>query len=130
MHAWNQSKLSSIQVVVVTDAFLCGMDRPNVHGVIFAGGSRTLIYFFQGSGHAGRDGREARVVSLYHSQLSTYSTDSSAWRSEFLKLYGDFSEWVAERRCRRTLLEQNMGSVSPVSCSKRYESDPLSAFGG
>jgi ATP-dependent DNA helicase RecQ len=54
-----------LQLVVATNAFGMGIDRPDLHFVIHYAMPGTLEAYYQQAGRAGRDGLPARCVLLY-----------------------------------------------------------------
>lgn len=61
--AW---KNGSIQVIVSTNAFGMGIDKPDVRFVVHLDIPETLEAYFQEAGRAGRDGEDAYAVMLYN----------------------------------------------------------------
>jgi hypothetical protein len=66
VRAWEETNSRKLTVMVATDGFCTGTDSPDVRTVIIAGGSRSVVEFWQAAGRAGRDGKVAYVNVLYH----------------------------------------------------------------
>ena len=56
----------SVRVIVATNAFGMGIDKPNVKLVIHTDLPDSIEAYFQEAGRAGRDGQEAEAVMLYN----------------------------------------------------------------
>ncbi len=66
--AWKQDKLP---IIVCTNAFGMGIDKPNVRLVIHLDLPDSLEAYFQEAGRAGRDEKDAFAVLLYNEQDKT-----------------------------------------------------------
>lgn len=63
--AWIRNQ---IRVIVCTNAFGMGIDKPDVRTVVHLDLPDNLEAYFQEAGRAGRDGKKAYAVLLYHEQ--------------------------------------------------------------
>lgn len=63
--SWIQSK---VRVMVATNAFGMGIDKPDVRTVIHMDLPDSLEAYYQEAGRAGRDEKKAYAVALYHPQ--------------------------------------------------------------
>ncbi len=63
--AWIESK---VRVMVATNAFGMGIDKPDVRTVIHLDLPDSLEAYYQEAGRAGRDEKKAYAVALYHPQ--------------------------------------------------------------
>jgi ATP-dependent DNA helicase RecQ len=70
--AWIENKT---RVIVATNAFGMGIDKPDVRTVVHLDLPDTLEAYYQEAGRAGRDEKKAYAVALYHLQDKEELTD-------------------------------------------------------
>jgi ATP-dependent DNA helicase RecQ len=75
--AWIQNK---IRVIVCTNAFGMGIDKPDVRSVVHADVPDCLENYYQEAGRGGRDGKTSYAVLLYNERDLRELEDSSVQR--------------------------------------------------
>jgi ATP-dependent DNA helicase RecQ len=80
--AWTKS---NDMVMISTNAFGMGIDKPNVRFVLHFDVPESLEAYFQEAGRAGRDEKEAFAALLYNKQ------DITTIRTNFTKKYPDYA---------------------------------------
>ncbi|MDR2815355.1 MAG: RecQ family ATP-dependent DNA helicase [Proteiniphilum sp.] len=87
-NAWKTNKC---RVMVATNAFGMGIDKPDVHAVVHMDLPNSLEEYFQEAGRAGRDGERSYAIILYTKadsvKLKKRIADSFPTRDFILRVY-------------------------------------------
>lgn len=87
-NAW---KINDCRVMVATNAFGMGIDKPDVRAVVHMDLPNSLEEYFQEAGRAGRDGERAYAIILYtkadSAKLKKRIADSFPTRDFILRVY-------------------------------------------
>ncbi len=87
----NQWKSNACRVIVSTNAFGMGIDKPDVRSVIHMDLPNSLEEYYQEAGRAGRDGEKSYAVILWNKQdtinLKKRITDSFPPKEHILRVY-------------------------------------------
>lgn len=86
-----------VRVMVATNAFGMGIDKPDVRLVIHIDCPSSLEAYFQEAGRAGRDGKKAYAVLLYNSsderKLEKHIADTFPEKDYIIKVYEDIASF-------------------------------------
>lgn len=108
----NRFMRGQVPVIVATNAFGAGVDKPNIRFVYHADVSDSLDGYYQEIGHAGRDGDPAEAVLFYRPQdiaAQQFKTGPSRIDSAALK-----AVYNALRRKRQAISRRDLAEASGI----------------
>ena len=121
--------LNDVRLIVATNAFGMGIDKPDVRWVIHWDIPQTLEDYFQEAGRAGRDGNPAEAIVFYNEVdiknaeklLNEYLIDIPYLKIVYSKLNSYFQIAIGEGT------ENTYSFLFPDFC-KRYNLLPLKTY--
>ena len=104
-----------VEIVVATNAFGMGIDKPDVRTVCHAAVPESLEAYYPEAGRAGRDGRPARCLLFaanrdkgLHVHFIQQSASGEAQRARWAQ-YRAIWSFVESERCRREAIQRHFG---------------------
>jgi ATP-dependent DNA helicase RecQ len=102
-----------LKLIVATNAFGMGVDKPNVRFVIHYHLPTSLEHYYQEAGRAGRDGKPAECYVLYKPSELGVTRELANGK---LSLLQSMIEYVETRNCRTNLVLKYFGEVRTQPC--------------
>ncbi|KAG8983933.1 hypothetical protein FRB90_005641 [Tulasnella sp. 427] len=112
---WREGK---VKVVCATIAFGLGIDKGDVRFVLHHSMSKSLEGFYQESGRAGRDGKDADCVLYFRAQDATRLTALTAGEKEAKsKLHSILRFALDKVKCRKIAFAEYFSAATSLSLS-------------
>lgn len=112
-----------IKIIVATNAFGMGIDKPDIRFVIHYQHPSSLEAYYQEVGRAGRDGKESQCYTLVEPSdqnihLGLIAKQNRNSQIQKLKQLLDTQKFFQSSLCRMAQLQKYFGQTNPPNCKK------------
>lgn len=115
LRLWMQAR---VRIMVATNAFGMGVDRPDVRCVIHTGVPDSLAAYYQEAGRGGRDGRPAHAVLLVTDEAIRERARLVGNGRRERRAFASMLRYTRIKTCRRERLVRYFGQTGRVQCGQ------------
>jgi ATP-dependent DNA helicase RecQ len=120
-------KINTTRIIVATNAFGMGIDKPDVRVVIHYGLPNTLEEYYQESGRAGRDGNQSKAAIFFNRSDIKNLNNLLLYRFPKRELIREVYQAIANKAQIALGAGENEGTTIDLkSFSEKLKSHPLS----